>query len=55
MKYLDPMLMIYRVVEVLAVGVAFAKAMGCNPEKCNLNFAFKWDKLKGRELEDGLF
>ncbi len=43
-------LVILRTAELLAVGVAFAKAMGCEPEKTSLSFLFKWSRLKGRVL-----
>jgi hypothetical protein len=36
------------VAEALAVGIAFAQAMGC--KDATLSFAFKWSKLTGREL-----
>ncbi len=41
---------IVRTAEAIAVGLEFAKAMGCEPEKTQLSFAFKWSKLRGREL-----
>lgn len=41
---------IVRTAETIAVGMAFAKAMGCKPETTLLSFAFRWTKLKGREL-----
>lgn len=47
---LDFGLPIYRSAEAIAVGIAFAKAMGCQPEKTLLAFAFRWTRLKGREL-----
>ncbi|MGY3395981.1 hypothetical protein ACVWW6_008572 [Bradyrhizobium sp. USDA 3311] len=47
---LDPALMILRVAEVIGVALAFAKAMGWEPEEATLGFAFRWDKLKGRQL-----
>ncbi|MBD2459430.1 ATP-binding protein [Oscillatoria sp. FACHB-1407] len=47
---LDFGLTIIRVAEAIAVGLAFAKAMGCLIEKTSLAFAFKWTRLKGRKL-----
>jgi hypothetical protein len=41
---------IIRTAEAIAVGIAFAKSMGCLPEETTLAFAFKWTKLKGRKL-----
>jgi hypothetical protein len=43
-------LTVVRTAEAIAVGLAFAKAMGCDPEKTQLAFAFQWSKLKGRKL-----
>ncbi len=48
--YLDPGLMIYRVLETLAVGVSFAKAFG-RGEETTLAFAFRWSNLQPRELD----
>jgi len=50
MKYLDFTLPIKGVAEATAVGIAFAKAMGYDPEKAQLAFGFRWTKLNGREL-----
>ena len=36
--------------EAIAVGIAFAKAMGCDPEKTQLAFGFRWTTLKKRHL-----
>jgi hypothetical protein len=36
--------------EAIAVGMAFAKAMGCPVEDTQLAFVFKWTKLRGRRL-----
>ncbi|PZU99835.1 MAG: ATP-binding protein [Pseudanabaena sp.] len=36
--------------EIIAVGIHFAKALGCLPEETSLAFAFKWTKLKDRKL-----
>jgi len=41
---------VIRCAEAVAVGLAFAKAMDCNPELCHLQFAFRWSGLEGREL-----
>jgi hypothetical protein len=49
-QVLDPMLMILRVAEAMAVGVAFARALGWPPDQATLGFAFRWHKLKGRRL-----
>ena len=46
---LDVELMIYRVAEVLAVGVSMARALGWNADDTG-NFAFQWTGLKGRTL-----
>ena len=50
---LDFGLPILRTAEAIAVGIAFAKAMGCDPEKTLLAFAFRWTKLRGRVLGSG--
>lgn len=50
MKVLDFVLPIIRSAEAVAVGISFAKAMGCDPESTQLAYAFKWSKLKGRRL-----
>ena len=47
---LDYGLVILRVAETMAVGLAFAKAMGCDEPGTNLAFAFRWKGLKGRML-----
>ena len=47
---LDPVIVIIRVAEAIAVGLGFARALGCDPEKTRLGFAFKWTKLAGRHL-----
>ncbi len=41
---------ILRVAEAIAVGIAYAKAMGCDPEMTTLSFYFGWNRLNGREL-----
>jgi hypothetical protein len=47
---LDPVLVIYRVTEAIAVGIAIAKGLGW-PETARLGFLFRWQKLKGRRLD----
>lgn len=49
-KYLDPALMMYRVLEALAVGLAFGKAFD-RGEGTILAFAFRWSNLQLRELD----
>ncbi|WP_316206276.1 hypothetical protein, partial [Bradyrhizobium sp. SZCCHNR3116] len=46
----DPVLMLYRVTEAIAVGIAAAKALGWF-ETAMLGFMFRWRKLKGRRLD----
>ncbi|KJC60485.1 hypothetical protein UP10_12795 [Bradyrhizobium sp. LTSPM299] len=48
---LDPIIAILRVAETIAVGLAFARALGWEPEDTTLAFAFRWSKLTGRKLE----
>ncbi|MFV8601133.1 helix-turn-helix domain-containing protein [Ralstonia pseudosolanacearum] len=36
--------------EAIAVGLAFAKAMGCAEDNCTLDFALRWRGLRDREL-----
>jgi hypothetical protein len=50
MTVFDFGLPIIRTAEAIAVGIAFAKAMGCDAEKTLLAFAFRWKKLQGRKL-----
>jgi len=47
---LDFGLLVIRCAEAIAVGLAFAKAMGCDPVSTTLHFAFRWRGLKGRKL-----
>jgi hypothetical protein len=47
---LDPLLVCWRVTEVVAVGLAMARALGWDPATARLAFAFKWTTLRGREL-----
>jgi hypothetical protein len=49
-KALDPVLVILRVAEAIAVGLTFVKELGWDLEHTKLGFAFKWTKLKAREL-----
>jgi hypothetical protein len=48
---LDPILAILRTAEVMAVGLAFGKALGCDPDSTLLAFGFRWTRLRGRYLE----
>jgi hypothetical protein len=50
MKVLDFGLPIIRCAEAIAVGIAFAKAMGCDSENTHLAYAFKWSNLRDRKL-----
>lgn len=50
LKALDFVLPVIRSAEAIAVGMSFAKAMGCDPENTQLAYAFKWSKLRGRKL-----
>lgn len=50
MTTIDFGLAVFRTAEAIAVGIEFAKAMGCEPEKTTLAFAFKWNSLRGRYL-----
>jgi hypothetical protein len=47
---LDFGLAILRIAETIAVGKAFATALGCDPEDTHLEFVFRWNGLKGRVL-----
>ncbi|MGA2214468.1 MAG: hypothetical protein ABSH31_14425 [Bryobacteraceae bacterium] len=47
---LDFVLPILRVSETIAVGLVFAKAMGCIPEQAFLSYSFAWHRLSGRRL-----
>ena len=46
---LDPILVVGRVTEAIAVGLSIVKALGWGDET-RLGFAFRWTKLRGREL-----
>lgn len=50
LSVLDFGLPVFRIAEAIAVGISFAKAMGCNQDDTNLAFAFRWTKLSGRQL-----
>jgi hypothetical protein len=50
LKVLDFGLPVVRSAEAIAVGIAFAKAMGCEAENTVLGFAFRWTRLRGRTL-----
>lgn len=50
LSVLDFVLPVIRTAEAIAVGIAFVKAMGCDPERTLLAFAFQWTRLRGREL-----
>lgn len=47
---LDFALPVTRTAEAVAVGIAFAKAMGCKREETTLCYAFRWSGLKDRML-----
>lgn len=47
---IDPILVIYRVTEAIAVGLAFAKALGAPVTVARLGFRFQWTDLASREL-----
>ena len=49
-EVLDFSLTIIRCAEAVATCAAFARAMGCDPEKTELAFAFRWTGLSGRLL-----
>jgi len=47
---LDPIIVIVRVAEHIGAGLAIVKALGWDPEKTRLGFAFRWTTLRGRLL-----
>ncbi len=47
---LDFGLAVLRTAEAIAVGKAFARALGCVPEETRLEFGFRWSGLTGRVL-----
>ena len=50
-KTLDFLMIIVRAAEQIAVVRKFVSAMGADPERAMLNFAFRWTGLRGRSLE----
>ena len=50
MTVLDFTLPVLRTAEAFAVGISFAKAMGCYPESTQLSFIFRWTGLHERSL-----
>jgi hypothetical protein len=46
----DVTLPIFRTAEVLAVGMAFARALNAPVESASVSFAFRWNRLKDRVL-----
>lgn len=50
MSVLDPVITLLRVAEAIAVGLTFTKVLGWDTSSTKLGFAFKWTRLKGREL-----
>lgn len=50
MTTLDFGMAIWRVTEAIAVPMAFARAMGLDPEDTTLLYAFRWSGLRGRYL-----
>jgi hypothetical protein len=52
---LEPQLAILRVAEALAVGQAFARALGCDEQTGKLSFSFRWSNLQDRRLEGWAF
>ena len=50
LSVLDFGLPVIRTAEAIAVGLAFAKAMGASTDDNILAFSFRWTRLRGREL-----
>jgi hypothetical protein len=50
--YLDPHHVITRTAEAIAVGLAFAKAMQCDPGMTRLAFGSRWTKLANRVIHN---
>jgi hypothetical protein len=48
--FLDYIIVTHRVLETLAVGFAFSKAMDYSIDESELFFGFRWTKLSGRKL-----
>ncbi|MGI8481268.1 MAG: ATP-binding protein [Chthoniobacterales bacterium] len=49
-KTIEPFIAILRTAEAIAVGQAFARALGCSDDHTALHFIFRWTGLKGREM-----
>ncbi len=47
---LDFLLQISRTAEIISIGLAFARALGCKEEETSLAFAFRWNGLARRQL-----
>lgn len=47
----DPILVILRTAEVMAVGLGLARALEWDPETTTLGFGFRWTHLSGRRLD----
>ena len=47
---LDFAIVIWRTTEALLVPLAFAKAMGCDPDQTSIDYLFSWSRLQGRGL-----
>jgi hypothetical protein len=47
---LDPVLVLIRTAEAIAVGLIFAKALGWKEDATHLGFAFRWTRLSKRKL-----
>lgn len=50
LTFLDPILHVRRIAEVLAVGLSFAQSMEYELEQTEIAFAFRWSRLSGRSL-----
>jgi len=50
-RFLEPFIVIRRVTEAVAAGLAFANALGWKSPDARIGFAFQWNKLAGRRLE----
>lgn len=48
---IDPEVMVWRVTEIMATGLAFARGLGWTPQDTRLGFAFRWHGLSGRQLQ----
>lgn len=47
---LDFSFQLRKIAEIISVALSFARSMGCDQTKTSLAFAFRWTKLKGRQL-----